>query len=128
MLFCFHSFTFDSLRLYSQIKRLVPVLKYYHRAWPINAFLKQYLKSSASKYRKDLQKLSDMNEVPARQKAAISKGADKSNAEDFVSFLSDDSDSETEYESGGESEIDVEELKTNSVKVRYFLKLRLLSN
>ena len=65
-------------------------MKYYHGAWPIDSFLKQYLGSSAAKYRKDLQKLDTLDEVPLREKP-IASGRANTNPEDFVSFASDES-------------------------------------
>ena len=65
-------------------------MKYYHGAWPINSFLKQYLGSSTAKYRKDLQKLDTLDEVPLREKP-IASGRANTNPEDFVSFASDES-------------------------------------
>ena len=65
-------------------------MKYYHGAWPINSFLKQYLGSSAAKYCKDLQKLDTLDEVPLHEKP-IASGRANTNPEDFVSFTSDES-------------------------------------
>jgi len=87
-------------------------MKYYHRAWPINAFLRQYLGSSAAKYRRDMENLCALNEVPSRQKTAASKTAD-GDAEDFVGFSSDGSD-----ESDGESEMG-DRITATSAKVTF---------
>jgi len=65
-------------------------MKYYHGAWPIDSFFKQYLGSSTAKYRKDLQKLDTLDEVPLREKP-IASGRANTNPEDFVSFASDES-------------------------------------
>ena len=78
------------------------MMKYYYHAWPINAFLKQYLGSSAAKYRRDIQKLQALDEIPSRQVTATPDTASQ-NAEDFVSFSASESGVE---DSGDELEID----------------------
>jgi len=68
-------------------------MKYYHGAWPIDSFLKQYLGSSTAKYRKDLEKLNTLDEVPSREKT-IASGRANADPEDFVFFRSDESSSD----------------------------------
>jgi hypothetical protein len=70
-------------------------MKYYHHAWPIDAFLKQYLRSSAGKYRKDIRILVALDEVPSLEMVATSRVADQ-DEEEFVPFSSDESESEHE--------------------------------
>jgi hypothetical protein len=81
----------------TQIKRHVPIMKYYYHAWPIDAFLKQYLGSSAAKYRKDIQMVTALDEVPSLEKTVTSNAVDQ-DAEDFVSFSDDADSSESEHE------------------------------
>jgi hypothetical protein len=103
----------DQSVLCAQIKKLAPIMKYYHHAWPIDAFLKQYLGSSAAKYRKDLQQLVALDEVPSLQKAATSEGANQV-AENFISYSCDsDNESDANLET-------VDTVTTSTARVSYF--------
>ena len=99
-----------------QIKRLVLIMKYYHHAWPIDTFLKQYLGSSAMRYQNDLKKLTALDEIPSRQKPVVATEANKE-SEDFINFSS-------RSESDSELEMDDEDNRTCFTKVRHF---RLIS-
>jgi hypothetical protein len=90
-------------------------MKYYHRAWPIDAFLKQYLGSSAAKYRKDIQKLGALDDIPSHEKTVTSKGDDR-NTEHFVNFSS------SESESDDESDENMDEVIESTTKVSYILE------
>src|SRR5438309_7257780 len=119
-------------------------MKYYHGAWPIDSFLKQYLGSSIAKYRKDLQKLDTLDEVPSCKKPIASRRAN-TNPEDFVSYASDEScndemevdDKETDMmpDKGKskvhfEMEVDVKEIEMSSdkkkSKVHFWLTLLIV--
>ena len=86
--------------MYVQIKKLVPIMKYYYQAWPVNAFLKQYLGSAAAKYRKDMRRLLELNEIPSRHETTTAANKD---AEDFIGFSSDE-DGTSESESDGDGQ------------------------